>query len=170
MSAARQVETDTRRQAEVQLLKLHGTPNQCERWASDLLPEDELLALARNVLFEPFGVFRRWQKLQLQDVKHEKACSGGHVTFTTRTPSDLTADQWDLYKKIGGVATALTYALHKERKARGGLPYELPGVTCEISLVEHVGACSHCKADVTGRAASIRIEWAGRPLSREYAL
>jgi hypothetical protein len=39
-----------------------------------------------------------------------------------------------------------------------------------VSLVEHVGRCSICLAEVFGRAANIRIEWAGRPLSREYAL
>ncbi len=165
------VKIEPSRTDELQLLKLHGTENQRERWVEGLLPEDELLALARNVLFEPFAEFRRWQKLQLQDVKHERNCTGGTIAFTTRKPDDLTADEWALYKKISGVAIDHVTRMHELRKAAGGLPYQLTGITkVGGSLVEHVGTCSHCKAECFGRAASIRIEWAGRPLSREYSL
>ena len=114
---------------ELQLLKLHGTENQRERWAEGLLPEDELLALARNVLFEPFAEFRRWQKLQLQDVQARRDCTGGTIAFTTRKPDDLTADEWALYKKISGVAIDHVTRMHELRKAAGGLPYQLTGIT-----------------------------------------
>ena len=155
---------------ELQLLKLHGSENQRERWTAGLLPEDELLALARSVLFAPFASFPRWQKLLHQDVRHDKSCSGGAITFDTRKPADLTHDEWALYKKISGVAIEHAYQLHQIRKAAGGEPYQLTGVTCVPSIVEHVGRCSICPAECFGRAANIRIEWAGRPLSREYSL
>ena len=141
------------------LLQEHGTDNQRERYAVGLLPEDELLALARYELFLPFAPFRRWAKLEVGDVRHERNCNGGVVTFSTCEPGSLTHDEWSLFKQI-------TVAID----AANGGALKWHGVTATFALVEHVGRCSVCQAEAFGRAANIRIEWAGRPLSREYAL
>jgi len=141
------------------MLQGHGTDSQRERYAARLLPEDELLALARAQLFAPFASFRRWEKLQLQDVRHERTCSGGVVAFATSPPDSLTHDEWSTFKRT---LTAIDAA------NAGHLRWH--GVTAEATLVEHVGRCSVCAAEVFGRAVNIRIEWAGRPLSREYTL
>lgn len=147
-----------RRKAESVILQHHGTSNQRERWTADLLPEDELLTIVRAVLFEPFVSFRRWQKLFPQDVKHDKSCSGGAIVFRTRSPDDLTAGEWAIYQEIGRAA-------HGQHKL-----FAHYGANFLVELIEHVGACTVCPAEVFGRAASIRIEWAGRQLSREYSL
>jgi hypothetical protein len=140
------------------LLEQRGTASQRERWAVGLLPEDELLALARDVLFAPFAPFARWRKLMSSDIVHRQTCNGGTVTFSTRQPADLSAEEWAILKKITTAATA-GKALFREH-----------GTTATVDLVEHVGSCFKCKAEVFGRSASVRLEWAGRPLSREYAL
>lgn len=162
MSAARQVETTEsgreRRRAESEMLKL-GTESQRERWAVDLLPEAELLSLARYELFLSFAPFRRWQKLEVGDVRHDRSCSGGVVAFSTCEPGSLTHDEWAAFKQITSAINA----------ANGGA-LNGHGVTATFSLVEHVGRCSVCTAEAFGRAVNIRIEWAGRPLSREYSL
>jgi hypothetical protein len=145
--------------AERKLLERHGNANQLERYYAGLLPDDELCALARNVLFTPFAMFKRWMKLAPGDVRHEKGCSHGAITFTTRPAPDLTADEWMMYKKIRDIAYAADENVLREHGTRG-----------KVEIVEHVGTCSICPAEVFGRAASIQIEWAGRPLSREYGL
>ncbi len=141
------------------VVKAHGTPNQIERWSANLLPEDELLVIARTTFFEPFNEYRRWQKLLLQDLQHEKHCTGGHVAFSTRPPTDLTHDEWNLLKKIAITVAAANIG-----------PLREYNVEAHVEPVEHVGVCGRCLAEVYGRAASIRIDWAGRPLSREYTL
>lgn len=141
------------------LLQGHGTDSQRERYAARLLPEDELLALARAQLFAPFASFRRWEKLLHQDVRHARSCSGGEVTFTTTPPDSLTHDEWSTFKRITTAVDAAN---------AGHLSWH--GVTAITTLVEHVGRCSVCDSEAFGRAVNIRIEWAGRPLSREYML
>jgi hypothetical protein len=144
---------------EHEMLVNHGTDNQQERWEAGLLPEPELLQLARYVLFLPFASFRRWVKLEAGDMRHGKDCTGGATTFATRFPGSLTHDEWSNFRKITEAVDA----------ANEG-PIGVHGVVAVIVLVEHVGICSICPAQIYGRAASIRIEWAGRPLSREYSL
>ena len=147
------------RPEEVAFVKAYGTDNQYERLIAGLLPEAELLALARYELFLSFAPFRRWEKLEVGDVRHDRSCNGGVVEFSTSTPGSLTHDEWSLFKQITGAVDA----------ANGGA---LNGhrTNATQSLVEHVGRCSVCHAEAFGRAVNIRIEWAGRPLSREYSL
>jgi hypothetical protein len=158
MSATSKV-TRELRSDEARFVKVYGSENQYERLLSGLLPEAELLALARYELFLSFASFRRWQKLEAGDVRHERSCNGGVVTFSTSAPGSLTHDEWATFKQITAAVDA----------ANGGV---LNGekVSATISLVEHVGRCSVCPAETFGRAVNIRIEWAGRPLSREYTL
>jgi len=151
--------TSALRSDEVRFVKVYGSENQYERMRAGLLPEDELLALARYELFLSFASFRRWEKLNANDVRHERNCNGGEVKFATTTPGSLTHDEWATFKQITAAVDA----------ANGGV---LNGerVSATISLVEHVGRCSVCNAETFGRAVNIRIEWNGRPLSREYTL
>lgn len=144
---------------EHELIARHGTENQKERWERELLPEAELLSLARYELFLPFASFRRWAKLEAGGLRHDRSCSGGEVRFVTQDPGSLTHDEWSNFKQIMSAVDA----------ANAG-PLSKHGVVATVSLVEHVGRCSVCPAETYGRAANIRIEWAGRPLSREYTL
>lgn len=148
-----------RRKAEREFVKAHGTDNQCERWMAGLLPEDELLAIVRAAAFRPFSEFLRWKKLEASDVRHERDCSGPDVRFVTDEPGSLTHDEWAQFKKI-------TLAISR---ANNG-PLDKLGVKAIVTLVEHIGRCNNCAAEAFGRAANIRIEWLGRPLSREYTL
>lgn len=142
-----------------QFLERCGTGNQLERHLAGLLPEDELLSLVRHVLFGPFAEYRRWVKLSPADLMHRRGCHGS-VVFTTHPAPDLMADEWEKYK-------AIRDAVHDVNE-RVLLPVH--GVSAKVELVEHVGVCESCGNDCSAVAASIRIEWAGRPLSREYSL
>jgi len=151
--------SDTRNQAdERKLLDLRGTANQLERYEAGLLPDDELFALARTVLFAPFAGFRRWVKLAPADLMHRRGCHGD-VTFTTRAAPDLNSEEWAMFKTIRDVVFEANDNVLREHHTSG-----------DVSIVEHVGTCAVCGAQVFARAASVRVEWAGRPLSREYGL
>jgi hypothetical protein len=123
-----------------------------------------LLAVVRDELFSPFSSFRRWAKLEEHDVRHERNCDGdgeGVVHFSTHEPGELTPGERSLYDQIANTVVAANSGLLREHKT-----------SATISLVEHVGRCSACQAEVFGRSVNIRIECelAGRPLSREYSL
>lgn len=148
------------RRIEREFVSAHGSANQNERWIAGLLPHDELLALVRAQLFSPFVAFRRWQKIEPNDVRHERGCSGGEIHFFTQKPSHLTHDEWSMFKKITTAVDA----------ANGSGALVRHHVQATIELVEHVGRCNTCSAELFGRAANIRVVWAGRPLSREYNL
>lgn len=150
------------RRREREFVNAYGTENQYERMLAGLLPNSELLNLARWELFRPFASFRRWEKIDEREMKHERSCSGGEVRFVTQKPGDLTHDEWAIFKKI-------TTAVSAANNAKDG-PLVANNVQATVELVEHVGRCSVCEAEVFGRAVNIRIEWAGRPLSREYTL
>jgi hypothetical protein len=143
---------------ELELLEKRGTGNQRERHAAGLLPEDELLALARSVLFAPFAWFDRWEKIKPSDVHH--AACGGLAEFSTRKAPSLLAREWSMFQTI----------LDTSYHANDGILNDLGSQPCQVEIVEHVGYCSTCGFEVVGRAASVRIQWAGRPLSREYSL
>lgn len=152
------------RRIEREFVQAYGSVNQAERWEVGLLPENELLALARWEIFAAFAGFPRWDKIDAHELKHERGCENyggtGTVGFTTRKPDNLTHDEWAIFKKI---TTAVSQANNNGVLARYG-------VQATVDLVEHVGRCSMCGAEVFGRSASIRVTWAGRPLSREYTL
>jgi hypothetical protein len=152
---------DKHERAVLRMINRHASENQRERFAAGLLPEDEMLGLVRFELFKPFASFRRWEKLEHQDLRHERGilCPTYGVVYETREPSVLTHDEWSIFKKI---TTAM-------RAANIG-PLSEHDVTASASLVEHVGHCNTCGAEAFGRSVNIRIEWAGRPLSREYTL
>jgi hypothetical protein len=158
---AHQVDLDlNQRKIAREFIAAYGSENQYERFMAGLLPESELMSLARHHLFAPFAEFRRWAKIEDRDMRHERTCAGGEVRFITQKPDTLTHDEWSIFKKIGAAVSV----------ANNARPFAANNITATVELVEHVGRCSACEAEVYGRAASIRIIWAGRPLSREYTL
>jgi hypothetical protein len=147
------------------LIEKRGTENQRERHAAGLLPEDELLTLARDVMFAPFAGFRRWDKLRLADIRHTRACSSHgnsrDVVFATKVAPSLQASEWTMYQTI----VDASYHANADR-----MICDLAAGNCSVQIIEHTGTCSKCGAGRYGRSASVRFQWAGRPLSREYSL
>lgn len=144
--------------AKREMVDQHGTQNQIERYYAGMLPEEELLALARNALFAPLASFRRYSKLQPGDVKHSDDCFEGPVRFFTREAADgISGDEWRDYRRIQDAL----------EEAWRSMPRD---IATKIEVVEHVGLCSMCDKEAIRRAASVRIEWAGHELVREYQL
>ena len=142
-----------------------GTENQRERYAAGMLPEDELLALARGELFKPFDGFKRWgkdTKVRAFDIRHRSPCvltRESDINFEVTQAGELTHDEWVVYKQIG---EARDYA---SRHAW------LAGISSVvIEPLAHFATCPACDAESTRMSAKVTIEWAGRKLVREYVL
>lgn len=157
-----------------EMVEKHGEQHQIERYYAGLLPDDELIALARRVLYAPLDGFRRYQNVQAsrrggvgpvylypEDVKHTDGCPGTalSIRFFTRPPDNgITGDEWRDFRRIHD-------ALEEAWRA---MP---TGVHATVELIEHVGICGYCRhREAIRRSASVRIDWAGLELVREYAL
>jgi hypothetical protein len=164
--------TDTRwnpllREIETNAVKL-GTADQKARWHAGVLPEDELLALARGELFKLFDVkdvpkgggILRWQMLKPDDVRHERDCRAVKaVEFTVTSQVRLRRNEWFALNRITAIAAMASD--HAWLKGQ-------PGFT--VTTRCHLARCAACHAEIDGISALVSVSWAGRTLSREYAL
>ena len=83
------------------------------------------------------------------------------VTWTTTTISTLTDAQWDA---VTPIHAALDVARQHPWLRRS------PPSSVRVLLRGHLATCDVCRRTYTDPAARVEIDWAGRTLSREYAL
>jgi len=77
----------------------HGSTNQQQRYAADLLPRDEVLQALEDAAFRPLDDLARYAKLKSSDVcPDEETCA--HVTFASHAAESASAAQWDLIRDI----------------------------------------------------------------------
>ena len=144
-----------------------GTDNQRERWAAHLLPEEELTALARKEIYFNFEGLKRWRNLSERQadlaIKHAETCLlQAPVTFTRLDTIDfLTAAEWKVYKKVQTLVDE-TMRIHTWCTDAG--------CTISFSLGGHLAACTVCNKAIRFPTAMVTALWAGRTLTREYAL
>jgi hypothetical protein len=152
------------RDLEAEAIKL-GTDNQRERYAAGLLPEDELLAIAREELFRPFAAFSRFStavKVRDRDVHHTRDCPRTRtIEYETTQADELSHDEWAGYRAIQAARDVAF--LHPWLQAAGA-----GHVTTEPLM--HWGSCPLCKAEAYRSSARVVVEWAARELVREYVL
>lgn len=149
----------------------HGTPSQRQRWALGLLPDHELLAIARAELFTAFAGFPRRARLGSNSIPHPRAPDGSiacgspvseiPVDWVTLAAPSLSQPEWDSVLRMG--SAVLATRRH---------PW-LTGSVCDpvtVALREHKGTCRVCGATRSDRSAHVSVSWAGRTLTREYSL
>lgn len=136
------------------MVELHGSATQVDRFNIGDLPEDELRNVARHVLYRPFEHLRRWVKIP----NHCPRSHADTLEFTTRPTLAISDDEWQDLEMIRHAVTDAD-SVFREWQTWG-----------TVDSIDHVGICRLCKLHVVGRAAVIRVTWAGRELTREYAL
>lgn len=152
-----------------------GTENQRERWRAGVLPEDELLQIARAELFKGFGQFTRWHSnhgrremlLGKRPAKHSATCttrdyvtSAWHYLFEVADVAELDGPQWETLKQIQDAAEAVCVHPWMVRQGR----------RAEVESCTHWATCKECKAEVSRSVAKVSIPWAGHILVREFSL
>jgi hypothetical protein len=155
-----------------------GTASQRQRWDEGVLPEAELLDLAREQLFQVLERFRRWGKIRGTDVPHRPTCamsfalagspgateerSRAAITFSTISVTGLDHDEWLRSKAI--IAVASEASNHDWCRRQGAI------AVFQTDLRTHTAKCAECDASYAAPSILVSVYWAGRTLSREYAL
>lgn len=159
---------------EREALAARGTDNQRARYAELLLPEDELLAIARAELFAPFNDFQPFRALKPKECGHADRRCRGWVEFATCEAGELTHDE---YESVAHIRRAAEIAADHHWIARSAViagaklgvdPSNLRRIV--VAPTTHWGTCKECKHETTRSSARVSILWAGRSLTREYRL
>lgn len=184
-----------RKSVETHLVAHYGTTSQLERYAADLLPEDELCALAREQLYKPFGGLARYsssEKIKVSELRHQSDCAvfvkeseirraDGGEPFSPETQKRIARGiQKYLIEDAIDFETCAMAELDKEgwqwlkaiessAEAARKHPY-LAGGTVVVEPLTHWATCRHCQAEIDRSTAKVHIHWAGRTLTREYLL
>lgn len=131
----------------------HGTASERARHAEKLLGEPELLASVRAWAFAGIDA-PRYARLAARDHVHADDCAGDDVRFTVDDLTAVTAAQYERLQEVRAAAAQAPISLMLE-------------------LRRHTAACQGCEGTddvVTRDAVLVSGTWAGRRLSREYAL
>lgn len=154
---------------EREALAKRGTDNQRARYAAGFLPEDELLAIARAELFAPFNAFKPWHNrfLKPHAVKHRERTCRGTIAFETADADELTHDQWEVLAQIKAAAEiAADHHWIVRSCVHGGADVH----KVRVDPLAHWATCEVCGAEEVRASVKVTIQWAGRLLTREYAL
>lgn len=154
----------TRTWLELEALKL-GTQSQRDRWRDNLLPEEEILKLARDELYKPLADIPRWtktHKLKPHDVRHMTDCAlVAHTVQMSVEPAGALDE--NAYESLRRVRDAIKVALDHPWCQTADLGFAvLPRM--------HVAECLLCHAKEYRFSVLVTCKWADRILTREYAL
>lgn len=165
---------------EREALATRGTENQRQRYDAGFLPEDELLAIARAELFQVFtdptdpDRFKRWHSREFNRIDHKVAHCRGRVFFQTTAADYLRHDQWERLANIKDAAQIIRDHHWVVRSL--SLVSEETGIAKEswisvnVEPLVHIGHCEKCNAVDRRQSVKVTVMWAGRSLSREFAL
>lgn len=139
-----------------------ATPRQRDMYGSGVLPQSELLSLARDELFAMFADVPRWRQLTYANVQHRDGCRARvDIAGFEITPAELETEQGVNFAGL--------------REACDALAVDHPwlvrqAVKPTLRVYGHCAVCTSCKQSVRKWSTRISIPWAGRDLTREYAL
>lgn len=145
----------------------HATEDQRQRFVQGCLPEDEILHIARAVLFKgfgAFGAFERWAKSHALDqmtgeLRHAVHCKRNVNAHSSGPAEDLSAVEAKNLAALNAVADAAR--MHPWLVHTGG--------TVTVAAFTHWLLCT-CEAESSRSSAKVTITWGERELVREYAL
>lgn len=138
-----------------ELVRKHGSDDERERLDAGVLPEKELQAAVRDILFAPIAGHPRWRKVRAENVRELAVLRGAFkpgdwapVEFETVEADEFNAQEWQRLKSL--------------REA-------LPEATIEALWV--VAVCGE-NEEFTQRFSKARVamRFYGRELVREIAL
>jgi hypothetical protein len=154
-----------------------GTFDQRTRWTECVLPEEELLGIARAELFRPFGMLEKRRPMVFADIPHPTDTRGVWTCLqpVPKIPKDASAlVTWETLP--GPCLTQAEYRtlcrIHEIAAEVQGHPW-MKGASAEavsFEAREHRGTCKKCGGMTYERSALVTVLWAGRRLSREYVL
>ena len=147
-----ELEADLRRVSVDAWVNEHGSHSQQERWKAGLLPQTELLSLARDEVFKPFEGLSRYRRLLRSDVRHHEACEAHEATFGVDGLEAASPEQFEVIKVLRQIIK------------------NIPGA--QLALRKHYVFCpeDQCPGSTYRASALVSATWHGHEISREYAL
>ncbi len=161
---------------ELEALSL-GSADQKARWRADVLPREELAAIARGELFAAFNGFVKYNHLPVSAIAHPRDASGTWtcvqpsnehgraipipITWVTLPTPVLTSAEWATLGRLNAAV---------ELTNRHSWLVASPTPSATIATRIHRGTCRVCEREAAETAALVTVAWAGRVLSREYRL
>lgn len=144
---------------EFEAVKL-GTEAQQAAYSRQALPEVELLKIVRDELFKGFKNCARWTPIRESEVVHHTTCTANPrlMVVISARPGDtrkMGPDYWP------GFEPFMKMGEHAWLAAAKAMPI--------AEIRDHIARCSYCNATVTSSSVLVKVPWAGRLLSREYA-
>jgi hypothetical protein len=127
------------------LVLAKGPEEVAERLRAGVLPEEDLHAAVRDVLFEPIKDWKRWRKISKEHIAAKCGCDPGDVQFEKIIADTFTAEEWSKLKQLVKL---------------------YPGQVEPFWVV--ASAPDGCNRRYT--KASVKVTFAGRSFVREVAL
>lgn len=167
---------------EIEAIK-EGTDRQRDLYLRGELPEDEMLTIARAVLFKGFGKFSRWAKSHAlvgmaKDLRHAVFCK----LHTTKPEIAAAAVRLNVEGMVGfedapfdaNEATSVELSNLKSLRECAEAAQMHPWLvrtdgTVRVEPITHWLYCT-CEAETARSSARVVIKWGERELVREYAL
>ncbi len=160
-----------------------------EALAANRLPDEEVLALVRSDLYEPFETpgdyglplrrLVRWSKATRPNVSHVAGCDTGAAVRAAKRKG----------MAIGGTAFGVAWHVTPARGLSGEQWLTLRGMNASLVLVQqraltlgltvstklceptrHRGECAECHAKDVGVSIALEITWGTHRMVREYVL
>jgi hypothetical protein len=153
---------------ELQALE-HGTPDQRARYVQGALPEEEILQIARAILFKPFGAFERWTTGRERDrmikaLRHGYGCPHTDDSYEWEMLAFEVADAPTVERANLAAIQAMADGaeIHPWLNQTGG--------KLRVEAHTYWVTCKGCEAESARSNAKVIITWGERELVREYAL
>ena len=160
----------------------HGTATQRWQWERGELPAAELADIARSVLFAPLAGFKRRVRMGPSAIKHPTdetgvwMCATGPATsLATVRPGEpvLVPIAWTTgpCSELASWERVVMMRLIDNARAIADHPW-IRHVNADVSITARTnkGTCQRCGQTAAETSALVTVPWAGRILSREYAL
>lgn len=139
----------------------HGTPRQYQLWELGALPDQQITDIAREVLFAPFVRFPRRVRMGASSVHRDRSCDGA-ISWSSQACPLAGLASWEL-EPLRGLIEAAGSASEHPWLAVGGHNFL-------VQPRQHTGSCERCPRQAIDVSAMVSVQWAGRTISREYAL
>jgi hypothetical protein len=161
---------------ELEALRL-GTADQRERHIAGRLPDDELLAIARPVLFGAFDGFDVRKKMTASAIPHPHSPGSDAwecvVDAAVNRPYTPLPISWSVLPTpvLSVTEWATLTWVNRAVNDTNRHPWLVDAALgATVATRIHKGVCQRCKREAAQVTALVTVAWAGRMLSREYVL
>lgn len=147
------------------------TEHQRERLGAGENMEAEILHVVRAEIYKGFTM-KRWEPIRWQEVSHPTTCPllinltadrvKGAIDVGSESISERAIADAETDNEIRILSLCVAISNHPWLTRQAVVPTAL--------LVRHTARCRACGASIVRCSIQVRIPWAGRTLSREFAL